>query len=137
MFINAAVGIDSRLADQGHTARIFLVSALHALMVGRDLFCHRYGDGAASIICFNPVKRDAEKCTTGTTRHTWIRIVHTFIALASMSYYYRCNCRIMNGILIFLLSFCLLFIYFCNLKKCCLWSSNYNAIYELQSHNYF
>ena len=56
MFINAAVGIDSRLADQGHTARIFLVSALHALMVGRDLFCHRYGDGAASIICFNPVK---------------------------------------------------------------------------------
>nr|WP_256734203.1 hypothetical protein [Escherichia marmotae] len=32
--------------------------------------------GAACIISFGPVKRDAEKCTTGTTRQAWIRIAH-------------------------------------------------------------
>ena len=76
MFIDAAAGIDSRFTLQGDTARIFLVSARHASMVWRDLFCHRYGDGAVSIICFSPVKGYAEKCTTGTTRHAWIQIAH-------------------------------------------------------------
>ncbi|EEV6139350.1 hypothetical protein DEN88_25600 [Escherichia coli] len=28
---------------------------------------------------FGPVKRDAEKCTTGTTRHAWIQISSTAI----------------------------------------------------------
>ncbi|STF94424.1 Uncharacterised protein [Escherichia coli] len=47
MFIDAAAGIDSRFTLQGDTARIFLVSARHASMVWRDLFCHRYGDGVS------------------------------------------------------------------------------------------
>lgn len=45
-------------------------------MVRRDLLCQGDGDGTASIIGFGPVKRDAEKCTAGTTRHAWIQIAH-------------------------------------------------------------
>nr|DAN21344.1 MAG TPA_asm: hypothetical protein [Bacteriophage sp.] len=36
------------------------------------MFCELGGNGIASIIGFGPVKRDAERCTTGTTRHAWI-----------------------------------------------------------------
>ncbi|GAB0593364.1 hypothetical protein DZ11F43_39900 [Escherichia coli] len=45
------------------------------------MFCESGGDGAASIIGFGPVKRDAEKCTTGTTRHAWIQIAHFYTIL--------------------------------------------------------
>ncbi|CTR72654.1 Uncharacterised protein [Escherichia coli] len=58
--MNAAAGIDSRFSVQGHKSMIFLVSALHASMVRRDLLCQGYGDDATSIICFSLVKRDAE-----------------------------------------------------------------------------
>lgn len=45
-------------------------------MVRRDLLCQGDGDDTASIIGFGPVKRDAEKCTAGTTRHAWIQIAY-------------------------------------------------------------
>lgn len=39
------------------------------------------GNGIASIIGLGPVKRDAERCTIGTTRHAWIRslIIYTVL----------------------------------------------------------
>ncbi|ESA75806.1 hypothetical protein HMPREF1589_00778 [Escherichia coli 113290] len=40
------------------------------------MFSEPGGNSAASIVGFGPVKRDAEKCTTGTTRHAWIQIAH-------------------------------------------------------------
>ena len=40
------------------------------------MFSEPGGNGTASIVGFGPVKRDAEKCTTGTTRHAWIQLAH-------------------------------------------------------------
>jgi len=42
----------------------------------KGIFSEPGGNSTASIVGFGPVKRDAEKCTTGTTRHAWIQIAH-------------------------------------------------------------
>lgn len=65
-----------RCSCKGNTSGIFLISTAHASVKRGYLFSEPGGNGTASIVGFGPVKRDAEKCTTGTTRHAWIQIAH-------------------------------------------------------------
>ena len=67
-----------RGAGKSDTSGIFLIGAAHTAMKRRYLLSETGRDVSASIVSFSPVKRDAEKCTTGTTRHAWIRIVHIY-----------------------------------------------------------
>ena len=78
VFVNRAICVFTEGAGQSDTSGIFLTGAAHTAMKRRYLLSETDRDVSASIIGFSPVKRDAEKCTTGTTRHAWIRIVHTF-----------------------------------------------------------
>ncbi len=62
---------------KGDTAGMFLVRALHAAGKPGRLFDHFQGDGATlSRICLCPIKRNAKKRTTCTTRQTRI-LSHT------------------------------------------------------------
>ena len=76
IFIYRAAGIFARCSCKGNTSGIFLISTAHASVKRGYLFSEPGGNGTASIVGFGPVKRDAEKCTTGTTRHAWIQIAH-------------------------------------------------------------
>ena len=76
IFIYRAAGIFARCSCKGNTSGIFLISTAHASVKRGYLFSEPGGNSTASIVGFGPVKRDAEKCTTGTTRHAWIQIAH-------------------------------------------------------------
>lgn len=76
VFVNRAISIFIGGTSQGDTSGSFLVSAAHTAIQGGYLLSETDRDLSASIVRFSPVKRDAEKSTTGTTRHAWIRIVH-------------------------------------------------------------
>ena len=76
VFVNRAICVFTGGADQSDTSGIFLIGAAHTAMKRRYLLSETDRDVSASIIGFSPVKRDAEKCTTSTTRHAWIRIAH-------------------------------------------------------------
>ena len=76
ILVYCAAGVFSRRSSQGNTAWILLVSTAHTSVVRGYLLSQMSRYGAACIISFGPVKRDAEKCTTGTTRHAWIQIAH-------------------------------------------------------------
>ncbi|KNG36891.1 hypothetical protein WR11_15925 [Escherichia coli] len=78
VFVNRAICVFTGGAGQSDTSGIFLMGAAHTAMKRRYLLSETDRDVSASIIGFSPVKRDAEKCTTGTTRHAWIGIVHKF-----------------------------------------------------------
>ncbi len=76
VFVNRAICVFTGGAGQSDTSGIFLIGAAHTAMKRRYLLSETDRDVSACIIGFSPVKRDAEKCTTGTTRHAWIRIAH-------------------------------------------------------------
>lgn len=78
VFVNGAICIFTWDTNQGDTSGIFLVSATHTAMKRRYLLSETDRDVSASIVSFSPVKRDAEKRTTGATRHAWIRIAHFY-----------------------------------------------------------
>lgn len=65
-------GVPARAIHRG----VFLIGTAHASVKRGYLFSEPGGNSTASIVGFGPVKRDAEKCTTGTTRHAWIQIAH-------------------------------------------------------------
>ena len=67
-----------RGAGQSDTSGIFLIGAAHTAMKGGCLLSETGRDVSARIVSFSPVKRDTKKCTTGTTRHVWIRIAHFY-----------------------------------------------------------
>ncbi len=76
IFIYRAAGIFARGSCKGNTSGVFLIGTAHASVKRGYLFSEPGGNSTASIVGFGPVKRDAEKCTTGTTRHAWIQIAH-------------------------------------------------------------
>ncbi len=78
VFVNRAICVFTRSSRQSDTSGIFLTGAAHTAMKGGYLLSETDRNLSASIVSFCPVKRDAEKCTTGTTRHAWIRIVHFY-----------------------------------------------------------
>ena len=76
VFVNRAICVFTRSSRQSDTSGIFLTGAAHTAMKGGYLLSETDRNLSASIVSFCPVKRDAEKCTTGTTRHAWIGVIH-------------------------------------------------------------